>query len=994
MEFVAALAAHCLSAHTMPCNACNGLVMVGRTILEKGYIVLSDAFKLASPGVKYSAENARKKFLQMPLVAIRIGNPMKGHSFSVLMEMCAGLDYSKLGIILNSLILTEAATKRGTLEKSVVKMLLNIAHSDRERMCLRYAIVKSSGMTSTAARRIYGFENMFNHIAEVEEAITKVQHIREAIQELASVEDKALCQSFGLDIHDSSSDEMSSDDSVGDDVEVEESSQSVTEELQEMLCNDVHHYNWFHFFYNISSQKQQQLSALPTQSVLDSFKKCGFEEKQVDLLTQSYLAFFAVDSYDQERMARAVNGEVVSESESDDPEAYTALSEPLSAKGKELIARKRIAIRRRSKRRQEKAIAEQRFLSRKVSKRGSRIVSKFPDIGETIESFVQEHKVGADAWRRTGVLTFDGNTKVSDKVTYEKIRQHLEEVYHHKFSYGTVIQLCVPRNRKRSSAKRYLGIAKVTSRRARKGFNLRLNPDDHWSAALYRGLNELQYVDGKDILNVNRDDATGFRLDTMTTCMQYRTPVVQSQQVLTTRTDYVNKYPSVLQTTSYNFSKTNTTGEVCVGIVKAFPIHQKNPAQHIADLCMLESKTELKPVFVNLRTGCPKSVECIRVDGAADEGPSHTEVLFWWTQRHLFKKRLATLVSTRSSGSSYLNRVELQNGCLSLGHANTFIPSTLAGNAMDPATGTVNEAVLKESLSLAIAAYINRVNGCSCGETTMQLYRGADAGNSEHIQARAHLLTFLKGTRAAREKLRKENPVMYADFELVWDIRRRHMVQPLPTQYIFFLVCCFEQGCPHPLCKEGHPRVLPSWYEGGPPITYLPLPVPDPTRPWGNESCSTCPGFCAGHYSHQFIDTTDKAALAMCIPPPSTVLKNEFSKLTEYPPPQDCVDAIAKKVLLTPETTHQWWNHLHTVVLNRKRGAKKAAETRTKSRKQATTRSSDVYHCGTCMKEYSDQADNELWIGCDLCDKWFCGSCEGLLSPPQIDIYLCKRCRQ
>ena len=352
-------------------------------------------------------------------------------------------------------------------------------------------------------------------------------------------------------------------------------------------------------------------------------------------------------------------------------------------------------IRRRARRRREKAIANQCFLSRKVSKRASRIVEKFPGIGDRIEKFVQERKVGADAWRRAGVLTFDGNTKLNDKVTYEKIRQHLEETYNHKFSYGTVIQLCLPRNKRRRSAQRYLGIAKVTSRRARKGFNLRLNPDEHWSGALYRGLNELEYVDGRDLVNVNRDDATGFRLDTLTTCMQYKTPVVQGQEVLTTRTDYVNKYPSVLQTTSYNFSKTGTTGEMCVGVVKASPLHQKNPAQHVADLCMLESKEELKPVFINLSTGYPKSVECIRVDGAADEGPSHAEVQYWWTQRHLLKKRVATLVTTRSSGSSYLNRVELQNGCLSLGHANTFIPSTLAGNSMDPETGTVNEEVLK-----------------------------------------------------------------------------------------------------------------------------------------------------------------------------------------------------------------------------------------------------------------------------------------------------------
>ena len=137
-------------------------------------------------------------------------------------------------------------------------------------------------------------------------------------------------------------------------------------------------------------------------------------------------------------------------------------------------------------------------------------------------------------------------------------------------------------------------VAMVTSRRARKGFNLWLNPDDHWSADFYRELNELQYVDERDMVNMNRDDSTGFRLDTLKRCSQSTTPVVQGREVLTTRTDYVNKRPSILQTTSYNFSKTGTTREVCVGVVKAAPVHQKNPHQHILDLSMLENKEELK----------------------------------------------------------------------------------------------------------------------------------------------------------------------------------------------------------------------------------------------------------------------------------------------------------------------------------------------------------------------------------------------------------------
>ena len=55
----------------------------------------------------------------------------------------------------------------------------------------------------------------------------------------------------------------------------------------------------------------------------------------------------------------------------------------------------------------------------------------------------------------------------------------------------------------------------------------------------------------------------------------------------------------------------------------------ESPAQHMADLCMLESHFELIPAFQNSQTGVTKSVDCIRVDGASDEGPSHEEVQYW-----------------------------------------------------------------------------------------------------------------------------------------------------------------------------------------------------------------------------------------------------------------------------------------------------------------------------------------------------------------------------
>lgn len=235
-----------------------------------------------------------------------------------------------------------------------------------------------------------------------------------------------------------------------------------------------------------------------------------------------------------------------------------------------LIATKRQRIRNRGRYLKAKYIAQKKLLCRKTScsRSVSTILKKFPNIGDVMEEFVEERNIGADSWRRTGVLTFDGNTRVKQKVTYERIRQHLVSVFKTHFSYGTVVQLCVARNLRRKSAQRYRGVAKITSRRARKGFQLRFNPDVHWSSAMYRTLNVLQYSDGHDIININRDDAAGFRLDTMATHRLHRTPMVQGKEAKTTYTDYVNKYKSVLQTTSYHFTKTKTTGEICAGVVK------------------------------------------------------------------------------------------------------------------------------------------------------------------------------------------------------------------------------------------------------------------------------------------------------------------------------------------------------------------------------------------------------------------------------------------
>ena len=402
------------------------MIEVATIVSQSGYVKLRDAFQIVSPCVSYTAERARRKLLQMPLASVTVGKPSDGNSYAILTECFKD---ERVGVLVNAMIQAQYQQVPKKLDKGCVRMLLNLAQNDRERECLKYTVIKASGIS-------------------------------------ASESDQA-------------------------------------------------------------------------------------EDRQ---------------------RARALNGEVVSECESDDPEAYLSTTNPLSIASRRLVAKKRTAVKRRATRLKAKAIASANLLSKQVSKRCSTILRDCPDIGKTIESFVENGNVGADHWRRTGVLTFDGNARLEHKVTYGKIKSHLEKVYNRHISYGTVVQLCVPRNQRRRSAKRYRGVAHVTTRRARKGFNLRYNPDSHWSAALYKGLNDMQFKDGRNMMVLNRDDAAGFRLDTLVTSKQYGTPALQGHDVLTTRTDYVNKYPSTLQTTCYNFPSTGTTVELCAGIVKA-PVH-------------------------------------------------------------------------------------------------------------------------------------------------------------------------------------------------------------------------------------------------------------------------------------------------------------------------------------------------------------------------------------------------------------------------------------
>ena len=64
------------------------------------------------------------------------------------------------------------------------------------------------------------------------------------------------------------------------------------------------------------------------------------------------------------------------------------------------------------------------------------MLKECPNIGKVIENYVEDHSVGANAWRRTGVLTFDGNVHLKQKVTFKRIQNILKILTRENFLLG------------------------------------------------------------------------------------------------------------------------------------------------------------------------------------------------------------------------------------------------------------------------------------------------------------------------------------------------------------------------------------------------------------------------------------------------------------------------------------------------------------------------------------------------------------------------------
>ena len=270
----------------------------------------------------------------------------------------------------------------------------------------------------------------------LQSVIEETRKVRESIDVLAATEDKAILSAMGIVLSDSESDSETDTDTISlDPCGESEILPSLWldipsfDYLQQVL--ETASYNWFEVVQYVEEQTKCDYETLKLQEYLNGFYSHLLDTlndmAKINLLKQSFDAFTVTITPlpDVAQIAAILSGEVVSDSESDDADDYVGLTPVVSPHAKKPIEKKRKSLARRIRRTKAKEIAKANFLSKKVSKKVKN-VNKFPDIGKSIENFVQDCNVGADVWR-TGVLTFNGNRCVKKKATFERIRRHLEE---------------------------------------------------------------------------------------------------------------------------------------------------------------------------------------------------------------------------------------------------------------------------------------------------------------------------------------------------------------------------------------------------------------------------------------------------------------------------------------------------------------------------------------------------------------------------------------
>lgn len=421
----------CCNRHHAGCKECPLLVNVARSIIDYGVFELSKLYRKHF-ATTYRSSNAIRRLMQLPVVVFRLDEKRGIQKLFVIEKQC-GIDYRKLVNLVHKFTLETKLEKEG-IAKETLHDLCNLASTEGDRKLLKFAVCQAGNYSNKNARQKLGIHSISKLKVEIESAVKQAEEIRKEVSELAAVREKSALRCLGLyfldecDSNESEredeTDESDNDIEWHSEIESDADNECVSEientapSLPESQLN----------FENSATgneldtaplENRSTLNELPTQSTLLLLLResnfnwfCFVEEVKllmrdcnnevVDKVLVDFnrdFQFMELNNNEKERTeiskqaylnsekVGTINNTGLTDSESDDPEDWLNLNVK-SEKGKEVLLKQRGIIKRLAKRQQAKLIAERCLLKRKMPKRVSLILKRFPNIGKDIEEFV------------------------------------------------------------------------------------------------------------------------------------------------------------------------------------------------------------------------------------------------------------------------------------------------------------------------------------------------------------------------------------------------------------------------------------------------------------------------------------------------------------------------------------------------------------------------------------------------------------------------------
>ena len=105
-----------------------------------------------------------------------------------IMEYIPEVNYNHLMSLVNTLLQQKPSVP--VFSKDELKGLLKIAWSDREKECIRYATWRASGLSASAARKRFGFDNLPERTDRVQQAMEEARSICETVASMTRTQEE------------------------------------------------------------------------------------------------------------------------------------------------------------------------------------------------------------------------------------------------------------------------------------------------------------------------------------------------------------------------------------------------------------------------------------------------------------------------------------------------------------------------------------------------------------------------------------------------------------------------------------------------------------------------------------------------------------------------------------------------------------------------------------------------------------------------------------